>query len=158
MQGLSLTAPEEAEILPPVQPRRAEGVGYAPLEGKRVVIVEDESITQMQLRHILSHAGLVIVGSAGNGQQGVEMVLRERPDIVLMDIRMPIMDGLEATRRILDDYRVCIVILTAFSEEEYWEAATGMGVCGYLLKPISAASLLPRLASMYQLYHAPEDS
>jgi response regulator NasT len=135
-------------------------VGSGPSEtlaGKRVVIVEDEGIAQMQLRHILSHAGLTVVGSAGNGQQGVEVVLRERPDLVLMDIRMPVMDGLEATRRILDVYRVCIVILTAFSDEEYWDAATGMGVCGYILKPIHAEVLLPKLASVYQLYHAPDE-
>lgn len=127
------------------------------LAGKRVVIVEDEGITQMQLRHILSHAGLNVVGSARDGRQGVETVLRERPDLVLMDIRMPVMDGLEATRQILDVYRVCVVILTAFSDEEYWEAATGMGVCGYVLKPVHAEGLLPKLASVFQLYHAPDE-
>jgi YesN/AraC family two-component response regulator len=136
----------------------AESETPVTLEGKRVVIVEDEGITQMQLRHILSNAGLVVAGVAGNGKLGAEVVLRERPDLVLMDIRMPIMDGLEATRHILDVYPVCVVILTAFSDEEYWEEATGMGVCGYLLKPVRADTLLPKLVSMYQFYHEQEET
>lgn len=90
------------------------------LQGKRVVIVEDEGITQMQLRSILKRAGLVVLASAVDGVEGVATTLRERPDLVLMDICMPgPFDGLEAARRILAEYHVCIVMLTAFSDAEY---------------------------------------
>src|SRR5690242_14654533 len=89
------------------------------LSGKRVAVVEDEGITQLQLSRILRSQGLEVVGTAADGQEAVEVVLATRPDLVLMDIRMPIMDGLEASERILAEYPVCIVMLTAFSDEEY---------------------------------------
>ena len=113
------------------------------LNGKRVIIVEDEGVTQMQLRRTLTHAGLVIIGTAINGRDGSELALRERPDIVLMDVRMPIMDGMEATRRILAEARLCIVMLTAFSDEEYRSQAADLGVSGYVIKPVTSDMLLP---------------
>src|SRR5581483_6962366 len=107
-------------------PKSSEQAGRAPnvtLAGKRVVIVEDEGITVMQLRRMLVRAGMLVVGTAGNGKEGIETVLRERPDIVLMDIKMPVMDGLEAARRILETYPVCILMLTAYSTAEYQHRA-----------------------------------
>jgi two-component system, response regulator PdtaR len=118
------------------------------LAGMRVVIVEDEGITQMQLRRMLKLAGLDVVASATGAEQAVEIVLRERPDLVLMDIRMPgPYDGLEAARRILSEYSVCIVMLTAFSEDEYLEKARDLNVCGYVLKPVTSEILIPLLES-----------
>src|SRR5579871_953446 len=122
------------------------------LKGKRVVVVEDEGMTQLQLRRILRAEGLEVVGTASNGKEAAEVVLKQRPDLVLMDIRMPIMDGLEAARQILKDYRVCIVMLTAFSEEEYWQAAQEIGACGYILKPVTSELLIPQLAAALQKY------
>ncbi len=116
------------------------------LAGKRVVVVEDEGVTQMQLRRLLKNAGLSVVASAANGPDGVEAVLSERPDLVLMDIRMPgPFDGLEAARRILAEYCVCIVMLTAFSQDEYRKRAADLNVCGYILKPVTTESLLPQI-------------
>jgi two-component system, response regulator PdtaR len=123
------------------------------LAGKRVVIVEDEGITQMHLRRILKNAGLTVLTSAVNGEMGVETVLRERPDLVLMDIKMPVMDGLEASERILAEYSVCIVVLTAFSEEEYRQRAQELGTSGYVLKPIITETLLPALEAAYHKFH-----
>jgi two-component system, response regulator PdtaR len=122
------------------------------LLGKRIIIVEDEGITQMQLRRSLTKAGLQVVATANNGQTAVEVVLRERPDLVLMDIRMPIMDGLEAARRILQEYRVCIVMLTAFATEEYQEKAKELGACGYIHKPIITATLFSELQEAYSKF------
>ena len=113
-------------------------------DGKRVVVVEDEGITQMQLAKILRRAGFTIVGAALNGETGVELALQERPDLILMDINMPgAYNGLEAVRRILADYNVCIVILTAYGD--YIEEARQLGACGYIIKPLDEQSLLPQL-------------
>src|SRR5579884_604559 len=122
------------------------------LKEKRAVIVEDEGVTQLQLRRILQSAGMKVVGLAANGREAVEVVLEKKPDVVLMDIRMPIMDGLEASRRILQHYRVCIVMLTAFSDEEYQQEAQKLGTCGYVFKPVTAALLLPQLAAALQKF------
>src|SRR5579859_2539524 len=80
------------------------------LAGRRIVVVEDEGVTELHLVRSLRRAGLEIVGAAPDGQKGLELVLKHRPDLVLMDIRLPILDGLEASRRILEKMRVCIVI------------------------------------------------
>lgn len=126
------------------------------LVGKRVIIVEDEGITQIQLRQILTRAGLMVLGSATSGPEGVEMVARETPDLVLMDIRMPgEYDGLEAARRILAEQTVCIVMLTAFNDDDYKAQARQIGACGYVVKPIDRDTLLPQLESAYKQWKQP---
>ena len=122
------------------------------LAGKRAVIVEDEGITQLQLRRILQSERVEVVGLAANGRDAVQIVLETKPDLVLMDIRMPIMDGLEAARRILEQYRVCIVMLTAFSDDEYRQQAEDIGTCGYIVNPVTATMLVPELASALQKF------
>lgn len=97
----------KSTLLPPASPTEPQGLAstvIGSLAGMRVVICEDEGITQLQLKRILTLAGLKVVGVAGDGQAGVETVLRERPDLVLMDIKMPVMDGLEAARQIMAAY------------------------------------------------------
>lgn len=125
------------------------------LRGRRGVIVEDEGLTQLQLKKILRSVGVQVVGIAGNGQEAVEIVLRERPDFVLMDIKMPIMDGLAASERILAEYSTCIVMLTAFSEEEYRRKAQTLGACGYILKPITSETLVPELTEAVRRFYLP---
>ncbi|MCW3097522.1 MAG: Fis family transcriptional regulator [Chthonomonadaceae bacterium] len=116
------------------------------LSGKRVVIVEDEGITQMQLHRLLTLMEMEVVGAATSGPRGVEAVLQAKPDLVLMDIRMPgEYDGLEAARRILEAHPVCIVMLTAFAGKEYREQARDIGTCGYIVKPIDQDTLIPQL-------------
>jgi AmiR/NasT family two-component response regulator len=124
------------------------------LQGKRVVVVEDEGVTQMQLRRALSRAGLQVIGTAANGREGVETVLRERPDIVLMDIRMPVMDGIEATGKIIAEYPVCLLMLTAFSDEENKVRAQAAGASGYIVKPITGEMLIPVLEKAYTAFHS----
>lgn len=117
-----------------------------------MVICEDEGVTQLQLTRLLKRAGLVVIGAANNGQSGVDLVLREKPDLVLMDIRMPVMDGLEATRRIAPAYAVCIVMLTAFADEEVREQAREAGSRGFLLKPVTGPTLIAALEQFYRAF------
>lgn len=114
------------------------------------MIVEDEEITQLQLRRVLTKMGLIVAGTANSGDGGMDVVLRERPDLVLMDIHMPGgIDGLEAARRILAEYHVCIVMITAYAVEEYRARAREIGTCGYLLKPVVSDTLLSQLEQAY---------
>jgi len=122
------------------------------LNGRRAVIVEDEGITQLQLRRILRSARVIVVGTASTGAEGIETALRERPDLVLMDIRMPgEIDGIDAARSILAETPVCVVMLTAFSQDIYRQRTADIPICGYIVKPVSAESLVPQLeAAMRQ--------
>jgi len=121
----------------------------AALPGKRILICEDEGITQMQLRRCLTRAGMTVVGTAVNGREGVEIALREHPDLVLMDIRMPVMNGLEAVELIAADYLPCIVMLSAFNDAETQEQAKSLGASGYIVKPVTGETLVPRLEEIW---------
>lgn len=122
------------------------------LRGKHVVIVEDEGLTQLQLRKICLLAGMEVVGTAMDGAQGIQEVLQTRPDIVLMDIKMPILDGLKAAARILEEFSVCVVMLTAYDMEDYKAEAEELGTCGYIFKPVNATLLIPQLEAAYSQF------
>jgi DNA-binding NarL/FixJ family response regulator len=111
----------------------------------RVVIADDQALVRAGFRMILNEAGILVVAEAADGDEAVRAVLRHRPDVVLMDIRMPEMDGLEATRRIVaaqpgSDCR--IVILTTFDLDQYVYAALTAGASGFLLKHVSPEYLV----------------
>lgn len=120
------------------------GAALVDLTGKRVLTVEDEGITQLQLGKIMRTAGMGQVGMATSGPQGVALALQERPEIILMDINMPgDYNGLEAARRILAEYPACILMLTAYTD--YVDQAAAIGACGYIIKPIDRLTLLQRI-------------
>jgi DNA-binding NarL/FixJ family response regulator len=104
----------------------------------RVVLVDDQQLVRAGFRALLERADdIVVVGEAGDGATGVEVVVAKRPDVVLMDIRMPGLDGLEATRRIVEDERLCdvkVVVLTTFDADDYVFEAIRLGASGFLLK------------------------
>jgi DNA-binding NarL/FixJ family response regulator len=104
----------------------------------RVVVVDDQPLIRTGLRTLLDHAGDVeIVGEAGDGESALALVRRDRPDVVLMDVRMPVLDGIEATRRITSDPAlgsVRVIVLTTFDLDEYVYAALRAGASGFLLK------------------------
>lgn len=116
-------------------------------ENKRtVVIVDDEPVTRMDLADMLEEAGFLVAGEAGDGFDAVELCEARRPDVVLMDVKMPVFDGLTAAETILSrDLAGCVVLLTAFQDREIVEKAGRIGVTGYLAKPIDPRSLLPTL-------------
>jgi CheY-like chemotaxis protein len=127
-----------AAASPGPRPTRAHG-----LAGKRVILCDDETITLMQLERAFSGIGMSVVGTARDGKEAVETVLRGRPDLVIMDLNMPVMDGLEATRHILTQYPVCIVAITAYPDLQ--AQAQEAGLSGYITKPVDSASLLLQL-------------
>lgn len=110
----------------------------------RIVIADDESITRMDLREILEAQGYEVVGEAGDGIDAVELCESLYPDIAILDIKMPVMDGLTAARVIHErNAQIGIVMLTAFNDRQFVEKAGDFGVVGYLVKPVSSASITP---------------
>jgi len=109
----------------------------------RVVIADDQTLVRGGFRLILGSAGIPVVAEAADGQEAIAATLRHRPDVVLMDIRMPEMDGLEATRRIAAARsEVRIIILTTFDLDQYVYAALTAGASGFLLKDVSPEHLI----------------
>jgi DNA-binding NarL/FixJ family response regulator len=108
----------------------------------RVVIADDQALVRTGFRMILSARGIEVVGEAADGVEAVDAVRRLHPDVVLMDIRMPTMDGLEATRRILATPSTCrVLILTTFDLDQYVYAALAAGASGFLLKDVTPEHL-----------------
>lgn len=113
---------------------------------KRIVIADDEPITRMDLREILEAARYDVVGEASDGFDAVELCRKHSPDLVLMDIKMPLLDGLNAAKIIQSENLANgVVLLTAYSGKEFVEKATKVGAIGYVVKPIDEKSLIPSL-------------
>lgn len=115
------------------------------MERIRVVIADDESVITMDLREMLSNLGYLVVGEAGDGRSAVNLARELRPDLVLMDIKMPDMDGIEAARILTEERIAPTVLLTAFSQRGLIDRAKEAGVVGYLVKPIQEADLGPAI-------------
>jgi response regulator NasT len=111
----------------------------------RVLICEDEGLTALRLKTSLTRMGYEVVGEARNGEEGVAEAARLKPDAILMDIRMPKLDGIAATERIMSERPTAIVMITAYSERELVEAALRAGASGYLVKPVSDDQIEPAL-------------
>ena len=111
----------------------------------RVVIAEDEAIIRLDLKETLEEEGYEVVGETGRGDKAVELVRELRPDLAILDIKMPGMDGLEAARHITRD-RICgVLVLTAFSQREVIEEARDAGALAYLVKPFQKSDLIPAI-------------
>lgn len=113
---------------------------------KKIVIADDEPITRMDLREILEAAGYNVVGEASDGFDAVELCRKHSPDLILMDIKMPLLDGLNAAKLIqAEQLADSIVLLTAYSGSEFIEKAKKVGAMGYIVKPVDEKSLIPTL-------------
>lgn len=117
---------------------------------KTIMIVDDEPLTRMDLSDMLRELGFEVVGEAADGFDAIVLCRAKHPDIVLMDVRMPVFDGLTASATIFEeDLAGCIVLLTAFSDQDLIDRAAKAGVTGYLVKPIDQKALLPTLEIAY---------
>lgn len=111
----------------------------------RVVIAEDEAIIRLDLRETLEEEGYEVIGEAGRGDRALEMVRELKPDLAILDVKMPGMDGLEVARHI-DEEKICgVLILTAFSQREMVEHARDAGALAYLVKPFQKNDLIPAI-------------
>ena len=115
------------------------------MPSRRVVIAEDEVLIRMDLAEMLGEEGYEVVGQAADGQQGVELAEQLRPDLVILDVKMPVLDGIAAAERIAAQRIAPVVILTAFSQRELVERARDAGAMAYLVKPFSQSDLAPAI-------------
>jgi AmiR/NasT family two-component response regulator len=112
---------------------------------RRVVIAQDEAIIRLDLKEILEAEGFDVVGETGRGDEAVELVRQLEPDLVILDVKMPGIDGIEAARRITAEQRLPVLILTAFSQRNLIEDARDAGVAAYLVKPFQRGELVPAI-------------
>jgi len=110
-----------------------------------IVIVDDDPIIRMDIREMLEEAGYTVAGEAKNGEEAIERVARLAPDLVVMDVKMPVMNGIKASRiiRRMQDQDAAILLLTAYSQRDLVQDARDAGVSAYLVKPITEADLIP---------------
>jgi AmiR/NasT family two-component response regulator len=113
----------------------------------RILIAEDETIIRLDLRNLLEEAGHEVCAEARDGTEAVDLAREHEPDLAILDVKMPRLDGIEAALRILDDRPIPIVMLTAYGQDELVSRAVEAGVFGYLVKPFREADLLPAIAT-----------
>lgn len=125
--------------------RPAERLGKRGVD-MRILVADDEPITRMDIIGMLEEKGLQVVGEAGDGFDAVQMCRQHGPDVVLMDVKMPVFDGLTAAEKIIqEELAACVILLTAFNDRETIERAKRIGVTGYLVKPVEERLLLPTM-------------
>jgi response regulator NasT len=112
----------------------------------RILLAEDETIIRLDLRELLERAGYEVVAEARDGEEAVALAREQLPDLAIMDVKMPRLDGIEAARRMLEERPIPIVMLTAFGQRELIDRAAEAGVYGYLVKPFREQDIVPAIA------------
>jgi AmiR/NasT family two-component response regulator len=118
----------------------------------RILVAEDETIIRLDLKETLERAGFEVCGEARDGEEAVELAREEKPDLAVLDVKMPRLDGIEAARRILADRPIPIVMLTAYGHDELVARAVEAGVFAYLVKPFRESDLLPAIQTAKARY------
>src|SRR3954454_11163416 len=114
-------------------------------ETTRVLIAEDEALIRLDLKEMLEEEGYTVVGEVGDGQQAIDQAYALRPDLIILDIQMPVLDGLSAAEQIAKARTAPVIVLTAFSQRELVERARDAGAMAYLVKPFSKNDLVPAI-------------
>ncbi|MHB0927613.1 MAG: ANTAR domain-containing response regulator [Candidatus Nanopelagicales bacterium] len=114
--------------------------------GLRIVVAEDESIIRMDLVEMLRESGATVVGEAGDGETALALIRGLLPDVALLDIQMPVVDGLEVARQVREEALCAVVMVTAFSQQSLVQRAANAGAMGYLVKPLDPVALMPAIA------------
>jgi AmiR/NasT family two-component response regulator len=117
----------------------------APAPQRRVLVAEDEALIRLDLVEMLREEGYEVVGEAGDGEEAVKLASELKPDLVILDVKMPKLDGIEAAAKITGDRIAPVVILTAFSQRELVERAREAGTMAYLVKPFAKRDLVPAI-------------
>ena len=127
------------------QPRPPDVIEPATDTPLRIVVAEDEAIIRLDLAEMLVESGYQVVGQASNGEQAVELTREHRPDLVIMDVKMPVLDGISAAEEIGKERIAPVIMLTAFSQKELVERARDAGVMAYIVKPFTRDDLGPAI-------------
>ena len=158
--------PVSPTVSPPVSPTVSPTVSppagppASPTVRARILVAEDEALIRLDLAEMLVDAGYDVVGQASNGEQAVALSRELRPDLVIMDVKMPVLDGISAAEQIGKERIAPVVMLTAFSQKELVERARDAGVMAYIVKPFTASDLAPAIdiaRSRWVELHALED-
>ena len=115
------------------------------MERTRVIVADDESLIRMDLREMLTNLGYLVVGEVGDGRSAVNLARELKPDVVVMDIKMPDMDGIEAARILTEERVAPVLLLTAYSQRDLVDRAKEAGVAGYIVKPFRESDLAPAI-------------
>ncbi|WSR65048.1 response regulator [Streptomyces sp. NBC_01198] len=150
-----MSAPDESAARSEKQPDEQSAGQSGPAEQSeqshvpplttRVVIAEDEALIRLDLKEMLEEEGYSVVGEAGDGETAVKLAEEHRPDLVILDVKMPVLDGISAAERIAGEKLAPVLMLTAFSQRELVERARDAGAMAYLVKPFSKSDLVPAI-------------
>jgi len=130
---------------PGAQPAYGGSLPGVESPARRVLLAEDEALIRLDLQEMLEEEGYVVVGEAGDGETAVRLARELRPDLVILDVKMPVLDGISAAQQVVEARLAAVVVLTAFSQRDLVERAREAGAMAYLVKPFSKQDLLPAL-------------
>ncbi|MFI1091407.1 ANTAR domain-containing response regulator [Streptomyces sp. NPDC020917] len=138
-----MSAPEESPT--PQDEQAQDEQSHVPPVTTKVVIAEDEALIRLDLKEMLEEEGYSVVGEAGDGETAVRLAEELRPDLVILDVKMPVLDGISAAERIAGEKLAPVLMLTAFSQRELVERARDAGAMAYLVKPFTKSDLVPAI-------------